>query len=73
MPSSYTPPVRGTPRAIMEAMAVGLPVVTTNAGFCADIVEHEVEGFVLGAEPDAEILDVLARLNSDRSLLTPSG
>ena len=41
-----------TPRAVMEAMAVGLPVVTTDAGFCADIVEHGHEGFAsAGSRP----------------------
>jgi glycosyltransferase involved in cell wall biosynthesis len=48
-----------TPRAIMEAMSSGLPVVTTDAGFCTDIVKDGVEGFVLGADPDREILGVL--------------
>ncbi|RWN55627.1 glycosyltransferase family 4 protein [Mesorhizobium sp.] len=58
----------GTPRAIMEAMAVGLPVVTTNAGYCADIIADGVEGFVLGENPDAEIVPVLARLRRDQQL-----
>ena len=52
----------GTPRAIMEAMAAGLPVVTTGAGFCADIVLHQVEGIVLGPHPDNEIVGVLDSL-----------
>ena len=50
----------GTPRAMMEAMATGLPVVTTNAGFCADVVADGVEGIVLGPDPDKEIAGVLA-------------
>jgi glycosyltransferase involved in cell wall biosynthesis len=62
-----------TPRAALEAMAVGIPVVTTDAGFCADIVGHEAEGFVLGDDPDAEIIGVLGRFNSDRSLLRRMG
>lgn len=46
----------GTPRVIMEAMATGLPVITTNAGFCADIVEHGKEGIVLSEnETDADL------------------
>lgn len=61
------------PRAIMEAMAAGLPVVTTNAGYCADIVEHGVEGFVLGAQPDKEILDVISRFRSDPTLAKRMG
>lgn len=63
----------GTPRAIMEAMAVGLPVVTTSAGFCADIVEHGAEGFVLGAEPDKEIIARLAALFGDEALRSRLG
>jgi len=63
----------GTPRAAIEAMAAGLPVVTTNAGFCADIVAHGIEGFVLGNDPNNEIVDVLTRLNADRTMLTRMG
>lgn len=37
----------GTPRAIMEAMAMGLPVVSTDAGYCADIVDHGSTGFII--------------------------
>jgi glycosyltransferase involved in cell wall biosynthesis len=52
----------GTPRAMMEAMATGLPVVTTDAGFCADVVRHGIEGVVLGPDQDKEIESVLSRL-----------
>jgi glycosyltransferase involved in cell wall biosynthesis len=50
----------GTPRAMMEAMATGLPVVTTDAGFCSDVVRDGTEGIVLGRDPDEEIVNVLA-------------
>lgn len=46
----------------MEAMATGLPVVTTDAGFCADVIRHGVEGIVLGADADNEIIGVLDSL-----------
>lgn len=58
----------GTPRAIMEAMAVGLPVITTNVGFCADIVADGSEGIVLGDRPDDEILHRLESLSRDPQL-----
>lgn len=61
------------PRAMMEAMAVGLPVITTDAGFCADVVEHGVEGFVLGAAPDREIVDALQQFAADASLVPRIG
>lgn len=62
-----------TPRAMVEALACGLPVVTTNVGFCTEIVEDGVEGFVLGPDPDAEIADVLNRLDTNRNLLARMG
>jgi glycosyltransferase involved in cell wall biosynthesis len=63
----------GTPRAIMEAMAGGVPIVTTNAGFCADIVENGREGFVLGPKPDDEIVETLDRFRSDPGLARRMG
>lgn len=41
------------PLALMEAMACGVPVVATRAGGVADLVEHEVTGFLVG-ERDVE-------------------
>lgn len=58
----------GTPRVIIEAMAVGLPVVTTNAGFCADLVRHGIDGFVLGPDPESEIVDRLQSLFADEGV-----
>lgn len=58
----------GTPRALMEAMAVGLPVVTVDVGFCADVVTHGVEGFVLGPDPERELPTVLQTLFDDEQL-----
>lgn len=63
----------GMPRAIMEAMATGLPVVTTRAGFCSDVIEHNVEGFLLGEDPDREILLTLNEILRDPSILIPMG
>lgn len=37
----------GTPNAVMEAMAVGLPVITTNCGDIERYIEHGVNGYVL--------------------------
>ena len=45
----------GHPRVVLEAMAAGLPVVTTNRGAIAETVEDGVSGFVL-AEPDPDAL-----------------
>lgn len=37
----------GLPRTIMEAMAVGRPIITTNVTGCRDVVEHEVTGLLV--------------------------
>lgn len=59
----------GTPRAIMEAMSVGLPVITTDAGYCRDLVQHETTGIVLsGVECDDELRWWVTRLSKDPTL-----
>lgn len=65
--------MEGTPRAIMEGMAAGLPIITTNAGFCADVVENGVQGFVLGDDPTAEIVECLERLLGDNEMRARMG
>jgi glycosyltransferase involved in cell wall biosynthesis len=36
----------GTPVSIMEAMSAGRPVVATNVGGIAEMIQHQVNGFV---------------------------
>lgn len=57
-----------TPRAVLEGMAVGLPVVATDVGFVADLFDSEEQGILLGSEPNAEIVTTLQRLLSDEAL-----
>ena len=63
----------GTPRAIMEAMAMGLPVITTNAGFCADIVTDGKEGIVLSSDPDSDLRGHLEALLADPARIAIMG
>ncbi|MCG5497804.1 glycosyltransferase family 4 protein [Ectothiorhodospira variabilis] len=37
----------GTPRSVLEAMAMGRPVITTDAPGCRETVEHEVNGLLV--------------------------
>jgi glycosyltransferase involved in cell wall biosynthesis len=48
----------GIPNVLVEAMASGLPVVTTSAGGIPELVQHDVDGVL--AEPGD--LAALARL-----------
>lgn len=65
--------MEGTPRAIMEGMAAGLPIITTNAGFCGDVVEDGQQGFVLGDDPTNEVVDRLEQLFADEQLRASMG
>lgn len=62
------PPIlpEGHPRVILEALAVGVPTVTTAQGTIAETVRDGVDGFVLPeAEPEALAERVLRLLEDD--------
>ena len=40
----------GGPRALLESMACGIPLVTTNVGMSIDLVEHQVNGWKVDVE-----------------------
>ena len=45
----------GGPRAVLESMATGVPLVTTRVGQAADLVQHGVNGWMVDVE-DVEAL-----------------
>jgi glycosyltransferase involved in cell wall biosynthesis len=60
------PPVEpeGHPRVVLEALAAGVPVVTTDRGAIPETVTHGENGFVLDQpDPDALAACVLTLLN----------
>ncbi len=57
-----------SPIAIVEAMAAGKPIVATDAGGVAEIVEHGVNGYVCRIGDDEEIARELSGLVLDRAL-----
>lgn len=52
----------GFPNALLEAMAAGLPVVTTPAGDSAEVVRDDQTGYVVGFEDFNALADRIARL-----------
>ena len=57
-------PSRGewTPLAIMEAMAIGLPVVATSVGAVADVLDHGRCGVLVQPEDPGALADAVARV-----------
>lgn len=44
LPSAYR---EGIPRVLLEAASMGLPIVTTDSPGCKDVVENDVNGFLV--------------------------
>ena len=60
--------IEGMPNALLEAMAAGLPVVTTRAGGCGEIVQDGVSGLLVDTHDSAAIAAALQRVLSDSAL-----
>jgi glycosyltransferase involved in cell wall biosynthesis len=52
----------GIPNVLMEAMAVGLPVVATNVSGIPELIEHDRSGLLVPPRDEAALAGVLQRL-----------
>lgn len=58
----------GTPVTLIEALAARVPVVATDVGGVADVVQNEIGGFLVPAGDSGAIAERLARLADDSEL-----
>ena len=58
----------GSPVALIEAMAAGVPVVSTEVGGVADVVQHGVTGLLAAMDDDAALARHVVTLLGDRAL-----
>lgn len=58
----------GLPVSMMEAMAHGIPVVSTDVGGCAEIVRDGVNGFLVSSSPTPAELGAVIRRYADLPL-----
>ncbi|MBM3554399.1 MAG: glycosyltransferase family 4 protein [Alphaproteobacteria bacterium] len=65
LPSTYG---EGVPKALIEAAAVGRPIVATDAGGCREIVREGENGLLVRPREPAELAEALIRLLTDRAL-----
>jgi glycosyltransferase involved in cell wall biosynthesis len=63
----------GLPLALIEALAIGKPVICTSVGGNPEIVEDGVNGFVVAPRDSAALADRILRLHADRGFATSVG
>jgi len=61
MPSAF----EGGPTVVIEAMAMGLPVIATRVGMVPEIIDHGRNGLVCEYGADAELTRLIRRLAGD--------
>lgn len=63
----------GIPNVLLEAMATGLPVVSTNVGGISELVEHDRNGLLVPEKDPLALANALERLLGDVTLRTSLG
>lgn len=63
----------GLPRAVIEAMAKGVPPIVSNAGGMPELVEHGVSGLVVPARDSQALAEAIARLAQSPALCRQYG
>jgi glycosyltransferase involved in cell wall biosynthesis len=58
---------------LLEAMATGLPSVTTDAGSIHEAIEHGVEGLIVPQNDAVALADALERLMADPATMADMG
>lgn len=61
--------VENSPNSILEAQAVGVPVVGSNLGGIAELIEHEANGLLFEVDDAADLARTLQRLLDEPDLL----
>ncbi|HLB47968.1 MAG TPA: glycosyltransferase family 4 protein [Anaerolineales bacterium] len=65
LPSAYR---EGIPRVLLEAAAMGLPIVTTNSPGCSEVVEDGVNGYLVPVRDAPALSQAILRLLEQREL-----
>jgi glycosyltransferase involved in cell wall biosynthesis len=63
----------GTPRTVLEAMAMGRPVVTTDAPGCRETVEHGENGFLVPVRDADRLAEAMTRFVEEPALIETMG
>lgn len=63
----------GTPRTVLEAMAMGRPIITTDAPGCRETVTNEVNGFLVPVKSVEGLTEAMEKFILDPSLIETMG
>ena len=63
----------GTSRAVLEAMSMGRPIITTDAPGCHDTVEESKNGFIVPVKSINELADRMIEMIENPRLFTTMG
>ena len=63
----------GLPRTVLEAMAMGLPIVTTDVPGCRETVTNGENGFLIPARNSEALVEALKRLIENPAIRTAMG
>lgn len=69
-PSYYR---EGVPKSLIEASAIGRPIVTCDSTGCRDVVDDKVNGFLVTPRNPKQLADALKRLIDDSDLRRKMG
>jgi glycosyltransferase involved in cell wall biosynthesis len=63
----------GTPRSVLEAMAMEMPVITTNAPGCKETVEDGCNGFLVDVKNSEQLANSMEKFILDKNLASKMG
>jgi len=58
----------GGPKALLEAMATGVPIITTKVGMASNLIKHEVNGFIADVDDIDQLYQYSVKILKNRKL-----
>ena len=65
---AFSSDYEGMPNALMEAMMMGLPCISTNCSGMSEIITHEINGLLVPVGDISALVRALCRVCDDRAL-----